>query len=626
MGDRRGGSVESIVHDAFDEELQRAVVVRMVHPDLSARPRVRAEFRTLMQSVSSLHHPHVAAVLDWGEGSWNRHRVLYVVTEHLGGGSLRDVLDRGRLLSPSQALVVGLDVCKGLDALHKRQVIHGDVRPSTVVFGDDRRLRIVDPGISNILNAALGGIDTLSNDVAKYVAPERATGGAAEPVSDVYSLCLTLVESITGAVPFVGDSTVATLANRVDRLLPVSADLGPLAAVLEHAGRPTPDDRSTAAEFGRELVQVAPRMAAPEPLPLVGAAEPAPTRPSSESRPTTRTRRTPPPTEVLPPARQIRIDDPDDEDEVPAVWSTARGRRGLIGALVAVALVGGAVGWLATRPAQIVIPETVGLEAAEAKNLLADFEVTEASEPNDDIPVGAVIRTEPAAGATAAEGSAVTLVVSTGPAPRVLPDVTGQTIDAARLELEALGLVVEIAEPVFNEAIAAGVVISWSVDGSPTLVAGDTVLRGTIISLVVSAGKAPREVPDLTGLTVAAATAQLTALDLVAVRATDEFSPDVAAGAVIRQSPAPGVEIPAGGEVTIVVSKGPELIPFPDLTGLTGDAIITALTDAGFVVDEVIGDKNLALAYISINGAIVNKGQSVAKGSKVVVVFEAANN
>jgi serine/threonine-protein kinase len=70
-------------------------------------------------------------------------------------------------------------------------------------------------------------------------------------------------------VPFVGDSTVATLQNRVDRLLPVSADLGPLASVLERAGRPDPADRCTAAEFGRALVQAAERLPRPEPLPIL---------------------------------------------------------------------------------------------------------------------------------------------------------------------------------------------------------------------------------------------------------------------------------------------------------------------------------------------------------------------
>src|SRR6185436_10236970 len=66
-----------------------------------------------------------------------------------------------------------------------------------------------------------------------------------------------------------GDSSVMTLQNRIDRLMPVSADLGPLAAVLERAGRPDPADRSTAAEFGRGLVRAAEKLPRPTPIPIV---------------------------------------------------------------------------------------------------------------------------------------------------------------------------------------------------------------------------------------------------------------------------------------------------------------------------------------------------------------------
>ncbi len=81
--------------------------------------------------------------------------------------------------------------------------------------------------------------------------------------TDVYALSLCLIEAITGSVPFAGDSTVSTLAARVGKLMPVTADMGSLAAVLERAGRPEPEDRWTAAEFGAALVQAAGDAAAP---------------------------------------------------------------------------------------------------------------------------------------------------------------------------------------------------------------------------------------------------------------------------------------------------------------------------------------------------------------------------
>ena len=89
--------------------------------------------------------------------------------------------------------------------------------------------------------------------------------------TDVYSLALILIEGVTGSVPFAAESTVATLSARAGRLMPVDADLGPLASVLERAGRPDPVERSTAAQFGRALVQAAPRLPRPTPIPTLAA-------------------------------------------------------------------------------------------------------------------------------------------------------------------------------------------------------------------------------------------------------------------------------------------------------------------------------------------------------------------
>ncbi|MDO9174509.1 MAG: serine/threonine-protein kinase, partial [Actinomycetota bacterium] len=269
LGSRLGSGLEAAVFEAFDEQLQRTVVLKLVHPDLSDVPHLQAEFRIKMAIAGALQHPHVAAVLDWGQARWNDRDVLYVVGERFTGGSLRDILDRGRLLSPSQVLVVGLDACKALDAIHRQGLVHTDVRPSTLVFGDDRRLRVVEVGLAQVLHDSAGDVTGRSMDRAKYSSPEEAQGKPLQPKSDVYSLCLALLEAVTGHVPFVGDSTVATLANRVDKLMPVSADLGPLAAVFERAGRPLADDRYSAAEFGRALVQAAEKMPRPAPLPIL---------------------------------------------------------------------------------------------------------------------------------------------------------------------------------------------------------------------------------------------------------------------------------------------------------------------------------------------------------------------
>ena len=101
--------------------------------------------------MSSLSHPNIAAVHDWGEEQVGKRTTVYAVVEHLAGGSLRDLFDRGRYLDPSQALVVGLEACRGLDFAHRKGLVHTELTPAKLVFGDDRRLRIVDFGLARLL-------------------------------------------------------------------------------------------------------------------------------------------------------------------------------------------------------------------------------------------------------------------------------------------------------------------------------------------------------------------------------------------------------------------------------------------------------------------------------------------
>ena len=260
----------TLIADAEDIELDRPVTIKLVRPELAESPEFRDRFATEMRAMSSLSHPNIAAVHDWGEEQIGKRTTVYVVVEYLAGGSLRDLFDRGRYLDPSQALVVGLEACRGLDFAHRKGLVHTELTPAKLVFGDDRRLRIVDFGLARLL----GEHDwsepaTVATHVARYSSPEQALGQPIDGKSDVYSLALILVEAVTGTVPFAARSTVATLSARIGRLMPVSADLGPLASVLERAGRPEPADRSTAAELGRALVRAAEKLPRPTPIPLL---------------------------------------------------------------------------------------------------------------------------------------------------------------------------------------------------------------------------------------------------------------------------------------------------------------------------------------------------------------------
>jgi beta-lactam-binding protein with PASTA domain/tRNA A-37 threonylcarbamoyl transferase component Bud32 len=265
-----GTGASATVFVADDVQLQRRVAVKVLHRSLAEDPAFLKRFRAEAQAVAALGHPNVMAVYDWGQDGDEPHVTPYLVLEFLGGGSLRSMLDRGRQLSPSQALLVGLEAARGLDYAHRRGFVHRDIKPANLLFGEDRRLRIADFGLARaIAEAAWTEPDGVVLGTARYASPEQARGDKVDGKTDVYSLALTLVEAVTGQVPFAADTTVATLMNRIDKLLPVSAELGSLAPVLERAGRPHPAERYDAGELARALVQAAERLPRPAPLALV---------------------------------------------------------------------------------------------------------------------------------------------------------------------------------------------------------------------------------------------------------------------------------------------------------------------------------------------------------------------
>ncbi len=262
----------TVIIDAIDIESDSPVTVKIVRPEHAVDPEFRRKFRRLAEVSNALTHPNIASVTDWGEIVLSGESTVFWTVDALGGGSLRDLLDRGRLLEPGQALVIGLEACRALDAAHQKGLFHTELTPSKMVFGSDRRLRIVDFGMARLLaEPAWVDASAVPTHVARYASPEQALGLPIDAKTDVYALALVMIEAVTGSVPFAADSTVATLAGRVDKLLPVSADLGALASVLERAGRPESPDRFTAAEFGRALVQAAPRLSKPEPIPIVSS-------------------------------------------------------------------------------------------------------------------------------------------------------------------------------------------------------------------------------------------------------------------------------------------------------------------------------------------------------------------
>jgi serine/threonine-protein kinase len=269
------------------------------------------------------------------------------------------------------------------------------------------------------------------------------------------------------------------------------------------------------------------------------------------------------------------------------------------------------------------VPALVGRDIAEVGNLIAEFEweLVVERERNDDQPFDAVIRTVPEEGEHLAEGDTFIVVVSDGPTLSVLPQLEGQPVDAAQAALESVGFSMVVSGLRFDEEVPNGSVISWSVPDHPELGAGDEVVKGTVVAVLVSQGPEPRTVPSLLGRDPAEVVAELLQLRLEPVEYPEIFSDDVEAGLVVAQEPPPGTVLERGSEVRYSLSKGPDVVPVPPLAGLDYEGVVRAIEEAGLQVGSVTGDNSLTLLGVSVGGSPVSAGQLFRRGTAVDLVY-----
>ena len=263
-----GTGASAHVYLADDVSLHRRVAIKVLHPALAGDANFLKRFRAEARAVAALNHPNILQVYDWGE----ENDEPYLVLEYLAGGSLRQVYDTGALLTPEQAVRVGLQAAAGLDYAHRRGLVHRDIKPANLLFDADGRLRIADFGLARALaEASWTEPDGAILGTARYSAPEQVEGFVLDGKADVYALALVLYEGVTGETPFIGDTTVATLMARVGALLPEHDALGPLNDVLVWAAAPEPSERFDAAQLSLRLEELAATLPEPRPIPIVDA-------------------------------------------------------------------------------------------------------------------------------------------------------------------------------------------------------------------------------------------------------------------------------------------------------------------------------------------------------------------
>lgn len=589
----RGGM--AVVYRAHDEVLDREVAIKLLHPHLATDPSFLDRFRREARAAAGLSHPNLVAVHDWGEDDVGAYLVLQLVD----GVSLRDVLRARGHLAVDEAMAVLVPAAAGLQAAHDAGLVHRDVKPENLLIGRDGTVRVTDFGLAR---AAASATTTFTPEVLvgspHYLAPEAVQGQPLDATADVYALGIILYECLTGSVPHRGETPFATAMAHVDRPVPAPSarvtGLDPAldALVLASTDRDPARRPSSAAELATRLRSVAngtgPALHDLGALPRGGGPPAPPVRPTESPTDTDHPADLHPGHTVVVPVGEVETQLVTDDGAQAAPRGRSRTRRAqrrrwplvllLLTALVGGSAVGGYLLWDRVLAPVTPIPSVLGASTDSATEQLerAGFEVAvdDTAVHDRTVPAGHVLSQDPTGDAR--RGGTVALVLSAGPRQVEIPELLGRGVAEATAALTDRELLVRTEER-YDAEVPAEVVLAT--DPGP----GTVVDEGSEVTLVVSLGPEPLAVPELLGLGLEPARAQLGDLELtVAERRYDANAP---AGTIMAQDPEAGAILFAGDPVAVVVSDGPAPVELPNLRGERVADAVAALEALGLEVE-----------------------------------------
>jgi len=579
------------VYRAEDVRLGREIALKVMHPHLAESEEFVARFHDEARAAASLSHRNVVAVHDQGE----EEEVVWLAMELLPGRTLRDRLRERGAFTPAETFEVMEAVLLALVEAHATGLVHRDVKPENVLLARDGTWKVNDFGLARAAASSRTATGSLLG-TPEYIAPETARTGQVDERVDLYSAGIMLFELLTGRQPHTGDVPFQVVWSHVTTDVPPPSRWAPYlpAAVDElvaDACERDPEARvRTASTMLADLRRVWSLLA--------------------------------PGTLDRHPAVRTAGDVPDGATEV-----MARHGHGTGGALTTT---------LARPPAQddrARSGKQGSDERGSGEHWLDDVRGGDGDGTDDPFPDGsgrgdgatstAVLTRRRRRGPGLAGVLLVLLVLSLGAgaalwyyeagpgAMRVVPDVTGRTVQAAERQLQAAGLGSSTSST-FDEVAPEGTVVG----SSPAV--GDQVHKNGSVNLVVSGGPELFGVPDVRGEDLDRARELLIEAGLAPGAVPEAYSNEVEAGRVVSSDPATGTDLRGGSEVALVLSRGPEPVAVPDVTGGSLDEARAALEDTGLRLGATSEEYDPAAA-----GTVVAQdpdGSTVLPGEVVDVV------
>ena len=582
-----GAGGMSDVYKAKDLTLGRFVAIKVLKSEFSDDINFVTKFRTEAQSAAGLEHPNIVNIYDVG----SENGMHYIVMEYVEGITLKTYIEKKGQLSFKEAVSIAIQVGRGIEAAHNKNIIHRDIKPQNIMISTEGKVKVTDFGIARAATS-----NTISSDVmgsVHYSSPEQARNGFVDGKSDIYSLGIVMYEMVTGRVPFDGDTTVAVAIQHLQEEmvppsafapnLPISMEKIILKCTQKSADRRYESMTALLADLRKALISpdedfvVMVPQASQDKTRVIGADDLSKIQKQAGSVYLKQEEKLP---KIQPAYEEEEPDDDEDEyddeeGEINPKLEKAITIMGIAAAVVIVILI-------------IYIAVHLFGGISSGKKNTANTETTQTETQKDS--------------GTTEKDSSIKDGVS-------VPSVAGMSFDDAKAELAKYNLGIRQAGTVSSDTVDKDLVVSQQPE------ANETVEKNSTIEVTLSSGKGSIDIPNVVGKSEADAVAALgTTFNC---NKSYAYNSDVQEGYVISQSPESGTQGKEGDTVTLVISQGEELVTVPNVTTTYKSEEQAKALLSDFNVN--VTTKYSQTAEGIVIGQSIDAGKQVAKGTSITI-------
>lgn len=203
----------AVVYKAHDNVEDRTVAIKILKDEFVGNSDFIRRFKNESKAIAMLSHPNIVKVYDMSFGDL----IQYIVMEFIDGITLKEYIEHRGSLRWSDAIYFTMQILRALQHAHDKGIVHRDVKPQNIMVLSDGTIKVADFGIARFARGDQRTVTDMAIGSVHYISPEQARGEKTDEKADIYSVGVMLYEMLTGKLPFDADSAVSVAIMQLQR-------------------------------------------------------------------------------------------------------------------------------------------------------------------------------------------------------------------------------------------------------------------------------------------------------------------------------------------------------------------------------------------------------------------------